>query len=218
MDFILGLIGFIGGIICAVADIFLDLKGRDNEKIGKLKLIDSNWVKMASWRFPLSINIAAIAVPMYYMGFIAMTNQLRNESVVLSNIFWISATIGALGGLFIHATVCYYPMIYKRLSDEGKSKLAEDIIQDMFRSIQFPFVIFFVLLTIITSIVIIIAILNKDLSISPIFLLLNPMVLTIIGITLRLIRPKAFGDLPGICMPSIGLAMIGLAAALNSLM
>jgi hypothetical protein len=43
MDFIFGIVGLTGGLLCAVADIFLDLKGSGNVKLGKYKFIDSNW-------------------------------------------------------------------------------------------------------------------------------------------------------------------------------
>lgn len=217
MDFILGLVGLAGGVLCAVADIFFDLKGRGNKKIGKYKIIDSNWVKMAGWRFPLSIAIAAVAVPMYYMGIVAMRNQLYAANPFLADIFWLSGTAGAIGGLFIHATVCYFPMIYKKLYIENQAKLAEDMLDGIFNSIKIPFIALFLLLTAVTSIVLIIAILKNYLRIPVLFIILNPLGLTIIGVSLRKIGPRIFADLPGICMPSLGLGMLGLAAALNTL-
>ena len=217
MDFILGIIGLTGGVLCAIADILLDLKGSGNKKVGKYKVMDSNWVKMSLWRFPMSIAVATIAVPMYYMGIIAMRNQLQTENAVFANVFWISGTIGAIGGLFIHATLCYFPMIYKRLYAEKKSELAEDIIDEIFHSIRIPFCVLLLLLTSVTSIIIVIAVLEEYLKISAAFMVLNPLVLTIIGVSMRKINPRMFSDLPGICMPSLGLGMIGLAAALNSL-
>ena len=44
-------IGIAGGCLCAIADLFLDLKGSDNKKIGKLKVIDSKWEVMPHYRF-----------------------------------------------------------------------------------------------------------------------------------------------------------------------
>lgn len=46
MDKVLANIGIIGGLLCAVADLLLDLKGSDNKKLGRLKVIDSKWVEM----------------------------------------------------------------------------------------------------------------------------------------------------------------------------
>lgn len=47
--------GLIGRLLCSIGDILFDLKGKDNEKLGTSKNIDSNWSKMAEWRFRLSI-------------------------------------------------------------------------------------------------------------------------------------------------------------------
>ena len=44
---IYSIIGRLGGLICCVADILFDLKGKDNvEK----EYISSNWAKMPLWR------------------------------------------------------------------------------------------------------------------------------------------------------------------------
>lgn len=37
------IIGLMGGIVCAAVDMLLDLKGRDNKKLGKNGIIDSSW-------------------------------------------------------------------------------------------------------------------------------------------------------------------------------
>jgi len=45
MNLLLGMLGMIGGILCAVGDMFLDLKGNDSIKLGKYKLnkIAARW-------------------------------------------------------------------------------------------------------------------------------------------------------------------------------
>lgn len=48
---VLSIIGLVGGILCAIADMLLDIKGKDNKKCGSKKIIDSNWEKMPTWRF-----------------------------------------------------------------------------------------------------------------------------------------------------------------------
>ncbi|MDO4556940.1 MAG: hypothetical protein Q4B70_17655, partial [Lachnospiraceae bacterium] len=76
MEKILAIVGITGGILCAVADCLLDLKGAENQKLGKQKVIDSKWSQMAHWRFPASIIIAMFAVPMYTAGFWALMNRV----------------------------------------------------------------------------------------------------------------------------------------------
>jgi hypothetical protein len=43
---------------CCAGYILLDLKGSGNQKLGTSKYIDSNWMKMAEWRFGVSILFA----------------------------------------------------------------------------------------------------------------------------------------------------------------
>ena len=54
----LAIIGIIGGMLCAVADLLLDLKGVDNQKLGKMRVIDSKWREMSHGRFVWSDIIA----------------------------------------------------------------------------------------------------------------------------------------------------------------
>ncbi len=60
MFMVFSCLGLIGGLLCCTGDILFDLKGAGNEKLGTSKNIDSNWVKMADWRFGLSIALAMI--------------------------------------------------------------------------------------------------------------------------------------------------------------
>ena len=55
MYLVFSILGLIGGLLCCVGDVLFDLKGKGNEKLGTSKNIDSNWVKMADWRFGLSM-------------------------------------------------------------------------------------------------------------------------------------------------------------------
>lgn len=218
MDFTMGLIGLVGGFLCAIADILLDFKGTDNQKIGKYKIMDSNWGKMGKWRFSASIIVAAIAIPMYFIGILALKNEIYLKNEFLANVFWISGIVGVTGGLFIHATLCYFPIIYKKLHIENKEQLADELISDIFNSIKIPFFILFLLLTVVTSIIMIIALLRGYLKLPYCFFILNPLGLMLIGIVLRKINHRLFCDLPGICMASLGLGMFGLAAALNTIL
>ena len=81
-----------------------------------------------------------------------------------------------------------------------------------------PFLALWLLLVAGLSGIVIYAILAGILALPWWFILLTPLSLVIVGMLLRLINNKVFADLPGICMPSMGIGMIGLMAALNSLM
>ena len=38
--------GSIGGLLCAVADLLLDIKGPQNRKLGEMGIIDRKWERM----------------------------------------------------------------------------------------------------------------------------------------------------------------------------
>ena len=218
-DFILGIIGLCGGLLCAIADILLDLKGKGNEKYGPCGIMDTNWEKMAMWRFKGSIWLAAISVPMYLMGIVAMYRQLARGSMAVANIFGICAVVGSCSTMFIHATLCYLPIISKTMSEDKVSKdTVGKTVNTLYQAIIVPFLVFWLLLVARLSGLVVYAVLADVLLLSWGFILLTPLSLVIIGMILRLINRKVFADLPGICMPSIGIATMGLMAALNSLM
>ena len=62
----------------------------------------------------------------------------------------------------------------------------------------------------IADICVVIAVLDGSLGIPKWMALLNSIVFLIIGALFRKINPDKFQDLPGIIMPSLGLAMIGV--------
>jgi hypothetical protein len=62
----------------------------------------------------------------------------------------------------------------------------------------------------IADICVAIAVLSGDIGVPKCMALLNSVVFLIIGVVFRKINPDKFQDLPGIIMPSLGLAMIGV--------
>jgi hypothetical protein len=217
-DFLLGIIGLCGGLLCAVADILLDLKGKGNQKYGPGSIMDTNWEKMALWRFKASIWVAAAAVPMYMMGCIALYRQMVEVSPTVAGVFGICAVVGCCGTMFIHATLCYFPIINKTLAAK---QVSQDTIGEtltvVYRAMLVPFLAFWLILVVGLSGIVAYAILTGVLPLPWGFILLTPLCLALAGFLLRLINPKLFADLPGICMPSIGLGIIGLIAAISAL-
>lgn len=102
MNLIFSIMGLVGGLLCCVGDMLFDLKGQGNEKLGTSKNIDSNWSKMAEWRFGLSIICAMFGVILIGFGFYAIADMIRETNLILSNLILITGFIGCIGGLFIH--------------------------------------------------------------------------------------------------------------------
>lgn len=211
MNLIFSIMALIGGLSCCVGDILFDLKGKGNKKLGTSKNIDSNWSKMSEWRFGLSIIFAMFGVILLGFGFYAIGDIVRENNEILSNIILITGVIGCTGGLFVHSMLCVQAVIYKRITDNGKTnfELADNTLEGFYKTIIFPFILVYSVLMI-ADICIAIAVLNGALGVPRWMALLNSIVFLFIGMLFRKINPDKFQDLPGIIMPSLGLAMIGV--------
>jgi len=132
--------------------------------------------------------------------------------------FFVFSTVGASGGLFIHASICLLPIISKALTKSGVNKdIVENVIAKIYKAVKVPLFAMFFSLVIATSIILIYAIFKSYLNVSFVFVLLNPLGLILTGWLFRIINKKIFSDLPGIIMPSVGIAMIGLMTVLTAL-
>lgn len=219
MNLIFSIMALVGGLLCCVGDILFDLKGRGNKKLGTSKNIDSNWSKMSEVRFKLSIICAMFGVILLGFGFYAIADMVRENSVILSNLILITGFIGCVGGLFIHSLLCIQAVIYKRITDNGKTnfEIADNTLEGFYKTIMFPFMLLYVVFML-ADILVLVSILTGALNVPKWMVLLNSVVFLIIGVLFRKINPDKFQDLPGIIMPSLGLAMmgvIGIVAYLN---
>lgn len=206
----LAIIGIMGGILCAVADCLLDLKGADNKKLGKMGIMDSKWETMSHYRFVWSDILAMFAVPMYSCGFLALMMTLQETHEKLAVVLTVIFLCGAMGGFMIHTFLCLTPTIYQITMKKADFELAETLINAIFRQIYVPFYTLYSMLVIVPSLAVIILILTGGLALPLWCAILNPLVFQIIAILLRATRCKLFIDAPSICAASLGLAMYGV--------
>ena len=216
MYLVFSILGLIGGLLCCAGDILFDLKGRGNQKLGTSKNIDSNWTKMADWRFSLSIALAMIGDAFVGLGFYSIGMQIAVTHPIIGYLTLGFGYFGSIAGVFIHAFLCIQALIYKGALLHGDLQIADDILEKIYKQIMPTFMIGYISLMI-PTVLIIIAILNGALDVPKLCVLLNPIVFLIFGVTCRKIDPVRFQDLPGIIMPSFGLAMFGLIGILNCL-
>lgn len=212
MEQILSIIGIVGGLLCALADLLLDLKGADNKKLGQMKIIDSKWRSMSHGRFVWSGILVMFAVPMYSCGFVALMMQLYKTNCELAIAMIVIFLCGAMGGFMIHIFLCMQPTIYQKIMKNNNFELAEDVIESIFKQIQVPFFMLYTMLVIIPSIVVMVLIGMGILPLPMWCMLLNPLVIQIIGLLFRATKQKIFIDAPSCCAASIGLAMYGVLA------
>lgn len=208
-ELILSIIGLIGGLLCCAGDLLLDLKGKDNKKLGKYGIADSKWLEMGEWRFKLSIIVVMFAVPMYALGIYSLGEQIGGA---MGTVLKLTALVGSMGGFFIHAFLCFMPIAFKSIPDKEQGLKTVD---KMFESVVIPFFALYIILTLVPTILVVISIINGSLDVPMFCVLLNPIVFLIIGVVLRAIKYDWFYDLPGIIMPSLGLGMFGLIGILN---
>lgn len=209
---ILAIIGIIGGMLCAVADLLLDLKGYDNQKLGKMKIIDSKWKVMSHGRFVWSDILAMFAVPMYTCGFVALILQLHKVKAELSIGMTVMFLCGAMGGFMIHTFLCMMPTVYQKIMEKGDAEMAEDVIEGVFRQIYVPFFVLYSMLVIIPALIIMVLIILKVIELPLWCMILNPLVFQLIGLLFRATGLKIFVDAPSCCAASLGLAMYGVLA------
>ena len=211
MNLIFSIMGLVGGLLCCAGDLLFDLKGKGNKKLGTSKNIDSNWSKMSEWRFGASIICVMVGEILVGFGFYAIADMIRENNILLSNIILITGFIGCVGGLFIHSLLCVQAIIYKRITDNGKTnfEIADNTLEGFYKAIMFPFFLLYCILMI-ADICVAIAVLSGDICVPKCMALLNSVVFLIISVAFRKINPDKFQDLPGIIMPSLGLAMIGV--------
>lgn len=214
MYLVFSILGMLGGLLCCVGDVLFDLKGKGNQKLGTSKNIDSNWLKMADWRFGLSIALALIGDAFVGLGFYSIGMQIAETHPILGYLTLGCGYFGSIAGIFIHSFVCIQVLIYKGAMMHGNLQIADDILEKLYKQITPTFFAGYITLMI-PTVTAIIAILNGALDVPKICVLLNPIVFLIFGLTCRKIDPVKFQDLPGIIMPSFGLAMFGLIGMLN---
>ena len=214
--FVFSCLGLAGGLLCATGDILFDLKGRGNQKLGTSKNIDSNWTKMADWRFGWSIALALIGDALVCLGFYSPGMQIAEVRPLLGYLTLGFGYFGSFAGILIHSLCCLQALIYKGAMKRGSMEIADDILEKIYKQVAVPFMTGYISL-LAPTVTVIIAIVAGVLDVPKICVLLNPLVFLIFGITCRKINPVKFQDLPGIIMPSLGLGMFGLIGMLNLL-
>lgn len=216
MNMLFSILGLIGGILCAIADMLFDLKGKGNKKLGTSGNIDSNWQKMAYWRFGASIMVVFIGDILVGFGFYSLSCQLKGINDTLAIMIAVCGYISVIAGFYVHTVLCIQAVIYKKIMETDNFQLADETLEAYYKTIICPFFIGYIFI-LVTAICVMIAIWTRALAVPQWFILLNPLVFLLIGVGLRKIKPQWFYDLPGIIMPSLGMAMFGVIGIVNLL-
>lgn len=217
MNLIFSVLGIAGGLICAIADLLFDLKGRHNQKLGSSKNIDSRWLHMRHWRFGASIVLAFIGCGCIGLGIYSLGIQIMEKSYVLGLITLLCGYFGIIADYFTHALLCFQALVYKGIMKRGNLQIADDALENVYSQVTL-LTYFGYLILLVPCVTVIIAIFCGYLSVSLWCVWLNPIVFMLIGAGFRYIDKDLFQDLPGIVMSSLGWAAfcsIGLLTILG---
>lgn len=214
MHEVFSVLGIAGGILCAIGDLFLDLKGKGNRKLGTSGFIDSNWVNMAYWRFGVSILFAFAGATLLGFGFFSLAAQMADGNRALALTTGICGYVSAIAAFFVHSVLCIQAIIYKKIMETDNFRLADDTLEDYYKAVIPPFALGW-LFMLAATVCVIASIVTGVLAVPKWFVLLNPFVFLLVGVCFRKIKPDWFYDLPGIIMPSLGMRMFGVIGLVN---
>lgn len=99
-------LGIVSMVLFMIGDWLLDVKGSGNEEIGAF--VNSNWPKMSMWRFEVSILLAAVAMPLYWIGLMklrkivedACKRKPQGYALGMNRLFQISSAAGLIAVFF----------------------------------------------------------------------------------------------------------------------
>lgn len=167
--------------------------------------------KVEKWRFGVSIIFAMLGVIGVGLGLYSIANQIYASHYVLAVIWALTGYSGVVGGFFVHSSLCIQAVIYKRIMSGGEKnfELADHTMEGFYKAIKVPFFLMYIVLMT-ADICVSAAVIIGALPVPKWMALLNSVVFLLVGWLFRKINPRKFQDLPGIIMPSLGLAMVGL--------
>lgn len=111
--------------IFMAGDCFLDVKGSGNEEIGIF--VNSNWTTMSMWHFEVSILLAAIAMPLYWIALRGLrclvaetcTEDTQGHAGVMNRVFQVSSAADLTNQFGMYILVPF--MVYYLVADIGMS-------------------------------------------------------------------------------------------------
>jgi hypothetical protein len=155
-------------------------------------MIDPAWMNMASWRFPLSVNLCAFVIPFYLLGFWSIRCLLAKTHPKAANLYFATAAYGTvMGASFVHSVLCYFPMIYQRLTGSGQNALAEQVINDIWIGNMPTFIVHYVITWIFPQILLLVLVLQGKTVIKRWIAIFNPFIFLIFGSICSLLAPQA---------------------------
>lgn len=178
----------VSAAIIVIADNLLEFTGEP----GGMTIIDPAWMNMASWRFPLSLNLCAFFIPFYLLGFWSIRCLLAKTHPKAANVYFASASFGTvMGASFVHSVLCFFPMIYKQLTEVGEKMLAEHVINDIMSAIMPAFVVHYVITWVFPQLLLFVLVIQGRTVLKRWTAFLNPFIFLVFGSICSLVASQA---------------------------
>lgn len=187
------------GVLCALFSVIIIISTRKNPLGGLHNL-------------PKAIQERAASLPEYRDRKIQAVSAKRRILKKFPALVLL-AYMGAVCGFLTHFCACIKPLIYKAVDlDTG---VTERIIQRMRKAAAIPFYIPFVVFCFAVPIILIVAMANGFLTVSPLWLLITPLPVQIFVTVLKKLNNRIFFDFPYCCGIALGMSGYAVIALLN---
>lgn len=208
---IIGIIGIISGLICALADVPLVKPGKAEAQTLQPGKISSWWAEVSESRFTCSFWLSFLGQPGTYLTMWMLAELITVNSPALGIALKINTFVGAYTGLLCHVVFCQKPILYQRLHGKLRIEDAGDALKSLDKTTMVPMVLGFLSLYLGTTILVSVAIVTGALNVPKLFVILNPIVSTIVLVSLKKCGVKIIGTLGvGFSMFAIVLLVAGM--------
>lgn len=186
------LLASISALVMVIADYLLEYMGQPSFSVGSTGFIQSGWLTVPMWRFPLTIALCGFAIPFYLLGFYVLYKEIKLTSPKAAAAYFAMTGFGIMTASLIHGLLAYMPMAYKQLSGAGQDALAVSVAESIYRASAPVFWFHYAITWIIPQVLLLVMIARKKTIFSRIGLLLNPFTFLVAGMALKLISPAFF--------------------------
>lgn len=187
------ILGIIAGILFMIGDLLWEFHCPGVTKNIDGMFIDTSWTEFGQWRFPASVIAAAVAMPLYYLGFMEMPEIIiehaRNDfDRKLAKWFKAAVVFAMIFFLFIHAALVISGTLYNEVfAVTGDAAASAQVCNNMLVAQAVPLIAGYILSDGIYVVVMIILAFRKVLPVNPILVFFsNPLITAVVGNILNL--------------------------------
>lgn len=185
-------LGVLGTALMMLADLLWQARGAGAVNTTLGAFADKAWLDMSTWRFVVSDILVAAAVPLYYIGFTEMFRIIGDHARdktdrLFAKLFRIGMLAGTMAFIFIHTLCLNMPLIMQGIAPYMTVEKAAEITNNIMMLNIAPMVLYFLAADGMLSVVTVLLIWRKSLPVSKLFLLCNPLCMSVIGTILGML-------------------------------